>query len=769
MARQLFVPLICHTCLKNIAEFMIKNILILLLFTTIWFSGQSQMIVNTSGTIQNWVQNVLVGQGVSVSNIVYTGASVSKGTFTTGTTLGNIGFNSGLILSTGMASAAPGMASAFASTNTGGGSNPLLVLLSGVTIHDAVVLDFDFVPLSDTIKFQYVFGSEEYPEYVNSNVNDAFGFFISGLNPYGGNYTNQNIALIPNSTTPISINTVNQLSNTAYYNTNFGSYIKYDGFTTVLTAWALVIPCVTYHLKFAIGDGGDGIYDSGVFLKANSFTSNAVQVSQSTTNIMDSVAVEGCNNTVVTFRIPYVKSTPTIINYYPGGTATNGVDYNLIQHLVTVPAGQDSVNLIIEPILDGVTEPLEYVDLIITTSPCTYETVRVYIKDNNAPSISIPNDTILCGAQNVVLHANASGGYTPYNYLWSNGDTTDSTSYFFQQTGWYYGQITDLCQNTRVDSIFVVVSNPVFAAFGDSICLNDQATLSVQDNGNQTYLWSSGDTLASFVDTPLVTQNYNVVVTDTNGCFLDTTVTVTVFPLPIFTTSPDTSVCKGDFAPLRAYGNYDFSWSNGINSNNNRVVPLLDQVYYVTATDINQCQSNDSIAVEVISLPVPDITSSKDTSCRGSDVLLTASGGDLYSWNTGANTGDIVVSPMETTKYTVTATNINGHSYCMATKSLTIPVKRCLYIYVPNAFSPNGDGLNDKMGIEGDFTSLENFTFTIFDRNGMVLFTTHDEYQKWDGTAKGIDVPIGVYVYVIDIKEHMFEPYQLRGSVQVVR
>jgi gliding motility-associated-like protein len=105
----------------------------------------------------------------------------------------------------------------------------------------------------------------------------------------------------------------------------------------------------------------------------------------------------------------------------------------------------------------------------------------------------------------------------------------------------------------------------------------------------------------------------------------------------------------------------------------------------------------------------------------------------------------------------------------MATKSLTIPVKRCLYIYVPNAFSPNGDGLNDKMGIEGDFTSLENFTFTIFDRNGMVLFTTHDEYQKWDGTAKGIDVPIGVYVYVIDIKEHMFEPYQLRGSVQVVR
>jgi len=135
-------------------------------------------------------------------------------------------------------------------------------------------LEFDFIPSSDSVEFRYVFASEEYPEFVNASFNDVFGFFISGQNPTGGAYSNLNIARIPGTNLPISIDNVNSTSHSQFYINNSGnSRIVFDGMTFVLTAKALVVPCQTYHIKIAIGDVMDGIYDSGVFLEASSFTS----------------------------------------------------------------------------------------------------------------------------------------------------------------------------------------------------------------------------------------------------------------------------------------------------------------------------------------------------------------------------------------------------------------------------------------------------------------------------------------------------------------
>ena len=102
--------------------------------------------------------------------------------------------------------------------------------------------------------------------------NDVFGFFVSGPNPAGGNYTNYNVARIPGTAVPVTIDNVNSGSYSSYYvNNGTGLTVVYDGFTTVLTAWCLVTPCNQYHIKIAIGDAGDGAYDSGVFLEENSF------------------------------------------------------------------------------------------------------------------------------------------------------------------------------------------------------------------------------------------------------------------------------------------------------------------------------------------------------------------------------------------------------------------------------------------------------------------------------------------------------------------
>jgi hypothetical protein len=222
------------------------------------------------------VQN-LVGVGVKVSNISYTGAAVAAGTFTGGTSA--VGFDSGIILSTGKAVDVAPPESFFASTDNGQPGDAQLAALAGVTLaetFDAAVLQFDFVPKGKTLTFNYVFGSEEYPDFAppnSSTFNDAFGFFLNG----------KNVALLPNGQA-VSVNTVNVVTNTQFFINNaangmdLGPQIRdtsLDGLTTVLTVTAAVNPGVTNHIKLGICDTGDGVFDSDVFIKGGSFNAGA--------------------------------------------------------------------------------------------------------------------------------------------------------------------------------------------------------------------------------------------------------------------------------------------------------------------------------------------------------------------------------------------------------------------------------------------------------------------------------------------------------------
>jgi len=178
------------------------------------------------------------------------------------------------------------------------------ILGGDVFTQDAVVIEFDFVPQSDILSFNYIFASEEYPEYVCSPFNDIFAFLLSGPNPAGGNYTNTNIALVPGTNIPVAINSVNtgfpgyyyydasgcldsggSLDYSAFYNDNAGgSSVQFDGFTDKFQATANVIPCETYHIKLAIADLTDGFFDSAVFLEENSFDVGAINVNAVTVN-----------------------------------------------------------------------------------------------------------------------------------------------------------------------------------------------------------------------------------------------------------------------------------------------------------------------------------------------------------------------------------------------------------------------------------------------------------------------------------------------------
>lgn len=222
-----------------------------------------------SGLTPLELAQALLGSGVEISNVSFEGSDLSAGFFTGGLSEG-LGVDNGVMLSSGLISnvIGPNNGDSVGDDMNQPGDSDLEGLISEGQTFDAAVLEFDFIATAGTISFTYVFASEEYNEFVGLGFNDVFGFFLDG----------QNIALIPNSATPVSIDTVNNAVNSQYYNDNdfgdFGGFPPFltqaDGFTVALTAVATVAPG-PHHIKLAVADVQDPIYDSWVFLESNSF------------------------------------------------------------------------------------------------------------------------------------------------------------------------------------------------------------------------------------------------------------------------------------------------------------------------------------------------------------------------------------------------------------------------------------------------------------------------------------------------------------------
>lgn len=240
------------------------------------FNAGALSVVSSDGTGQD-LAGTLVGAGVTIDagSVVYTGPGSASGSFTGGLASG-IGIDSGIILTTGTATDAVGPNELDSTTtDNGGAGNALLdTLIPGSSTQDATVLEFEFTTDSGDLFFNFVFASEEYNEFVNSQYNDVFGFFLDGVN----------IALIPGTTDAVSINTVNggnpfgtDASNSHLFNNNDlddgGPFfdIEYDGFTDVFTATALGIGAGTHTMTIAIADVGDSGFDSAVFIQAGTF------------------------------------------------------------------------------------------------------------------------------------------------------------------------------------------------------------------------------------------------------------------------------------------------------------------------------------------------------------------------------------------------------------------------------------------------------------------------------------------------------------------
>jgi gliding motility-associated-like protein len=433
---------------------MKKRLLLFSLLVVCCGRLSAQLLVDNSINANAAVQNVLLGAGVTASNITFQGDNAQIGGFTCNGC--GLGIGNGVVIGTGNVDGADG-------PNNGGGFNlgppdfsdgvgdNDLEQLSGMALNNTAVLEFDFVPTGDSLAFNYVFSSDEYPEFVNS-INDAFGFFLSGPG-LNGPYSNSamNIALIPGTTVPISINTVNDFENSSYYvdNTGGAANVQADGLTTMLTAYAEVICGENYHIKIVIGDAMDYLYDSWVYLEAGSFQSNVLSMSYSAPNYsspIDGGVFEGCQAGNLVFSRAGVLDAEVSYGLTFAGDAIIGTDIDFPYTEIVFPAGQDEVTITFQAIQDFVLEGVETLEITMENAGCGSSSANVSISVYDLPALEVALDDALinCG-ESVTFTPTITGGLGDYTLVWDGTFEGASYTVIPQQATAYSYTVTDTC------------------------------------------------------------------------------------------------------------------------------------------------------------------------------------------------------------------------------------------------------------------------------------------------------------------------------------
>ncbi len=288
---------------------------------------QAQLFIDNSYTVEEMVMDFFDNSCVTPSNVTYTGSTEAVAFFDAGNT--ELDIQAGIYFSTGNVFTAVGPNDAGGTTGImGTAGDPDIDMLAGSQSNDGSILEMDIIATGDQLDFSYIFASEEYPEFVNSGFNDHFAFFISGPGISG----QQNIAMVPDLTDPVSINTINEITNAQYYidNSN-GQDISFDGYTTELIASAFVVPNETYHIKIAIADIADAAFDSGIFLGIESLCGDSLLVPPAESNL-------SLDGNTVTFENNSSYATSYLWDF---GDNTTSTDKNPAPHTYAVDGFYD--------------------------------------------------------------------------------------------------------------------------------------------------------------------------------------------------------------------------------------------------------------------------------------------------------------------------------------------------------------------------------------------------------------------------------------------
>ncbi len=709
-------------------------------------NGGSLQTIQNSNAIALIKETFIKGDCKNVSNIQVSGEPVSFGEFENA---GNvIGFPDGIILSTGDVKLAEGPNESV-ETTASFANNSMDEDLSKIAtnqLFDVTVIEFDFVPLSDRVSFQYVFASEEYCEFVGTIFNDVFGFFVSGPG-INGEFKDGaiNVARLPDSEEFVSINTVNHiLNNDSYvknelegdanscqtpFSPNHVNTIEYDGFTVPLIARFEVTPCETYHIRLVVGDVGDDKLDSAVFLRSKSFDlGELAKVKAIVPNRTDTIAYENCADGQFVFTRPTGnnRNEALSIDFIIDNTssALEGIDFQAIERTIIIPAGQNNVVLPIESLLDDEIENIETLTLDLQ-QVCKCEggsQATLRLADAHPPEISFP---ILnaCADQIFNIRPQINDGVLPFTYQWSDGSTESSLTELIQVPTNYTLTLTDFCQNSISDSILVnIQAIPTATLSGDVDYCEGQADITLP---------------LTFTGSPPWSFTYTI---DGDSAILVDNVFDTDFRLPV-----------------NQAGRYE-------------LIEFTDAACQGQAlgmglvTDIGM-----ELTYEVIAPTCPE---SED-----GNISLMITGGEMpydISWSTIV---DNLLAPTNLKVGDYELTIIDAQNCLLSTSinlpSPTISLSTCenTAVYIPNAFSPNGDGINDFFEISlPNPTSIQQINkVQIIDRWGNLVYTTNNAMPKWDGAFQGKLLNPAVFWYQIILLLENGETTLLQGDVSILR
>ena len=759
----------------------VKIILFYIFINCVVFDATAQSIsVNDSYTAQQLVENILVNSScANVSNFEvkgdsFSGTRNSYGYFNSGTS--SFPFTQGVVLSTWSSKNSEGP---YVSTRGGGnsswlGDSDLEQAIGIINTVNATILEFDFIALTDFISFNYIFASNEYQGDYPCNYSDGFAFLIKEINT--ASYIN--LAVLPNSSTPVSSKNIHPLinpipnsfepikscgpENETYFNgyNTASSPINYAGQTKVLTAQTNVQPGKTYHIKLVIADQRNESYDSAVFLEAGSFLpkidlgSDRLLTTNNPICFGESYTIDTKLPSSLGYTYKWFKDNVAFTNNSSTFTATSPGTYKVEVQLTTSCIASEEIKIEYTPeiILN---------DTSLTQCDIDNDGISIFnltkvdaIVKNNASNLSavVYYETLI----DAEAKTNPITNPTAYSNKFVNQSVFARVSNSFNCAN--YAEVKLIISNNAI-----AVQNPISTCDTDGtndglsqFDLNTQVTpqvvaglpagLIVEYYLNPTDAIAQQNQLSNIFKNSVATQQiiYARIVNGTD-CYAITPITLVVntFDPPNF--QDETFVlCEASSINLTVNSGFSsYLWSTGASSNTITVTTPGD--YSVTVTSFDGCKKTKKYRVEVSGIGT--ITKVKVNDFEGNKNSISIEYTGIGDYEFSIDGSYFQDSPMfngvAPGEYLVYVRDKNG---C----GLSIPYVAYVLDY-PRYFTPNNDGYNDFWQIK-NLDNLPQSTLFIFDRYGKLLKQLIASDLGWNGTFDGFTLPTDDYWFHLNLE-----------------
>ena len=741
--------------------------------------------VNDTYTAQQLVEALVGNSCASVSNVAVSGwdnapNGNSYGFFTNGSS--GFPFQNGIVLSTGYAASATGPNTTLLSEGTTdwAGDSDLEAALNVNNSINATILEFDFVPLTDVISFDYIFSSEQYLTSITSNAQcnytDGFAFLLKEV----GNDTYQNLAVVPGTDIPVRVNTVRGVgvcpeANEEYFDAFNGTEhpTNYNGQTVILKAQANVTAGSQYHIKLVVADQGNNLYDSSIFLGGGSFAAT-IDLGA------DRLLARGnplCGDDTLQLNATY----PTAIGYqwYKNGNLTNGAT-NAVYEVTT--AGLYTVQVQITPDCFSEGEiTIEYAD-----NPDMVTRTLIQCDDDNdglttfnltlaTPLITGTNQDL--GVNYYESYVNAENGIDVLTNITAYQNTTPNQEIYARVQNQYgCHAISTVILATSANGI--TSPSPIASCdeddtedgyFALDITQRESEILQgLPPNLQLQYFLSAEDALEAvnpipnpyeFTNTVAGRQTVYTRIYNGSECYGIASLEIIIYTFGENFADETVYLCEGNTLELNAGSGFaSYQWDTEPVQNSPSITVNTPGTYTVTVTNNFGCESSRTFTVLLSGRALDALITINDFTGNNNSIAITPEGpGDyLYSLDGLLYKEEPLFTGLAAGEYTIYIQDRNG---CGPVYTDTVFV-----LDYPKFFTPNGDGVNETWRIPY-MKQRPEIGIVIFDRYGKIVYGFKGSGAGWDGTLKGIKLPATDYWFLITLENERI----IRGHFALVR